>query len=613
MAIELPNELVSAVKDGRVVLFLGAGASRGAKDSIGRPIPDGAELAELLVTNYDLVIERAYEQSTSPVQRLVPNVKDGDGATDHLVNRGLLYVKLHGCITRYQEVSPPLVASTEQLIASREGRQGQFATFLEWAKTKTLVFCGYSFLDSNLRILFDEIIKEGDNRPRHYIISKGLRPAEIDYWRDRRVVAINGTFQEFVEALDTTISKNERMLGALAASPSKTTFTRFITKAGLSESQELKLYFTSYIEHIGADLDANSDDPSKFYKGFDLGWWPIIANLDVRQPIVDEIINDHVLSPLNRNRPTLIVLKGHAGSGKTTVLRRVCYESATIHGRLCFFVARNNLIQKERFEEIFRLTDVPIYLFVDDIAEHRHQIAELIGLARDLKIELKIIATEAFNTWNVACDELETSLNDSPEMHYLSAANIAELVNKLEKHDCLGYLKSLSPPERIHELEYVHGRQLLVALLEATHGIPLMDIISDEYRSISPDEAKLLYLDICSLHRFGPPVRAGLISRIHNISFEEFRSKLFRPLEAIVVLREDRRSGDFVYEARHPYIAHAVYETILTSEAERFDNIIRIMNKLNPDFIRLGSVIKNSEGRITTKNAIRPREDLPSL
>jgi tetratricopeptide (TPR) repeat protein len=124
----------------------------------------------------------------------------------------------------------------------------------------------------------------------------------------------------------------------------------------------------------------------------------------------------------------------------------------------------------------------------------------------------------------------------------------------------------------------------LVALLEATHGVALHELIANEYKSIPSDKAKLLYLDICSLHRFGPPVRAGLVSRIHALSFEDFQKEFFKPLQEIVVLREDKRSGDYVYEARHPYIADAVYEAVLKTEEQRFDNVVRILNKLNPSY-----------------------------
>jgi hypothetical protein len=194
MAVDLPEGLIEAISEGRGVLFLGAGASRTAIDDQGIEIADGKGVATLIVnkflgqdylgydfrgaydlaassrdvltvqkflfdyftrfqpapfhsiiptlpwsglltTNYDLIIERAYNKAKS-LQQLVPHVKDDDGALDRLDYKSLLYIKLHGCITRHHEVHPPLVASTEQLIAFREGRQGQFDTFLEWEKRR---------------------------------------------------------------------------------------------------------------------------------------------------------------------------------------------------------------------------------------------------------------------------------------------------------------------------------------------------------------------------------------------------------------------------------------------------------------------------------------------
>ncbi len=547
-----PQGLAAAVQEGRAVLFLGAGASRGAMDSKRQPIPDGPGLADVLRkeflgdgyegldlrsvydlacsqrdvravqrkifdilnpfqpaefhlliptfawaglvgTNYDLVLERAYQQASKPLQTLVPNVKDGDGATDQLGAGSVLYVKLHGCITRHQEVTPPLIASTEQLISFRNGRSGQFDTFLEWAKTKTLIFCGYSFMDSNLRILFDEIIKDGDNRPRHYIISKGAQQAVITYWSDRRVIAIDTTFQEFLEWLDHQLTRNVRVLARAAVDVSNnTTFTRFITTPGSHESAGLKHYLASFIEHVGPEIDPTAADPKQFYSGFDLGWYPISAELDVRQPIVDDIIVEHVLASVKKRRQTLVIIKGHAGAGKSIVLRRVCYEAATRHNRLCFFITRQHLIQVDLFEEIFHLTNLPIFLFIDNAAEHRGRILDLFAQARLSNVQLNVIATETFNTWNMTCDDLEPFVSAALEMRYLSETNIKVLIGKLERHGSLGYLERLSVDKRIHELQYVHGRQLLVALLEATRGIPLMDIIAREYESIHPAMAKLL-------------------------------------------------------------------------------------------------------------------------
>ena len=167
MDVTIPSALIAAIREGRAVLFLGSGASAGAKDKDEKPIPNAQELANILAeefldptfnnaelrfvydlacserdvrtiqrrvfeilnefepaphhllvpffawagiatTNYDLLIERAYRGASSPLQDLLPNVNDRDGAPDQIGVRSVLYVKLHGCISRYQETMPPL-------------------------------------------------------------------------------------------------------------------------------------------------------------------------------------------------------------------------------------------------------------------------------------------------------------------------------------------------------------------------------------------------------------------------------------------------------------------------------------------------------------------------
>jgi hypothetical protein len=668
----LSDDLIAAVVEGRAVLFLGAGASRGARNSKGKHIPLANDLAAelvdrflgaeyggcdfrtaydlscsqrdvptvqrflydrlipfepadfhllvpefawagLLTTNYDLILERSYNKSKSAVQKLVPNCKDGDGATSRLTPTGVLYNKLHGCITLHHEVHPPLVASTEQLIAFRGGREGQFDTFIEWGKTKSIIFVGYAFLDHNLRALFTEIIKEGDNRPRHYIVNTNLRPAEATYWADRRVTALNMSFEELLHALDDEIPKAKRTLGVLATRTfHASSFSRFITVSGRQESDDLKQYLTSVIDHVSDQITSASADPKQFYRGFDLGWFPIQAELDVNRTIGGEIITEQIIPGPPAERASVIVLKGHAGSGKSVTLRRIAWEAANRYSRLCFFVPRHGVINIQRFEEIFSLTNVPIYLFVDDVGEHWHEILELLDLVRKTRAAVRIICAESFTIWNMSCEELQPSVSDEYEMRYLSEHEIEELIKKLEKHQSLAYLKELPHEQRVRELKYVHGRQLLVALLEATHGVPLVEIIANEYNTIHPPEARLLYLDICSLHRFGPPVRAGIISRIHDITFEQFKERLFLPLQQIVALRTDPKSGDYVYEARHSHIANVVYETVFKTQDQRFDNLLRLLTKLNPtytyDLEAISQLVRATNVQNTVSDPVKGRQ-----
>jgi hypothetical protein len=649
--------LLDAVRGGRVVLFLGAGASRGAVKPGGAQIPGAPELAKrivseflgadyegssfrsaydlaasdrsvrelqgfihrelfdyqpaefhlllpslvwagLVTTNYDLIVERAYEKCAGAQQELIPYCKDGDGATDKLGSGRVLYVKLHGCITRYQEVNPPLIANTEQIINHREGRAGQFAQFLEWSQTKTIVFAGYGMDDSNLRTLLEEVRKEGDNRPRHYIVRPGIKEKEVRYWTDRRMQPLSLTFEEFLRALDKSIPADRRRLALLPASFSASPFTRFISRAHVTESATLRNYLQSQCEHVSKETAAGAGDAKRFYNGFDLGWYPVAEGLDVSRRVTAAVFDERITSTQSIAGAQAVIIKGHAGSGKSVILRRLAWDAAHRLDRLVFFLEHAGAIDLEAIEEIVSLTKQTIYFIIDDVAESPESVLQLLRRAKAQRWALVLIAGARVNEWNIRCDELEPFVDATYEIGYLSHAEIDDLLGRLERHECLGHLATLAFDERRKQLREIYGRQLLVALHEATKNDSFRNIIHDEFRNIFPAEAQILYLDICALHRFGPPVRAGLIARVHGIGFDEFKTRFFNPLEQVVELKWDAKTGDWVYLARHSYIAEILYAEVLSSVDEKFDNIMRIVSKLNPGYSYdrevLGEIIRAS-------------------
>lgn len=156
-----------------------------------------------------------------------------------------------------------------------------------------------------------------------------------------------------------------------------------------------------------------------------------------------------------------------------------------------------------------------------------------------------------------------------------------DLADFLEQHHALGTLERLNPDERRKELEEHAGRQLLVALHEATLGIPFETIPVDEYHHITPFEAQRLYQTVCVLNRLNVPVRAGLIARVHGIPFEEFKHRFFAPPEHVVFAQQDDVTKDYQYRARHPHIADIVFLRVLKNAEDRFDVYIRCLKALN--------------------------------
>lgn len=666
MTTNIDADLISAVRQGRAVLFLGAGASKGAIHQYGMQIPDGAMLGKLLAdqyltashsdldlktiydlacsarsvrevqkfvhgilvdfqptawheklpefawaglatTNYDLLVERAYAKQKGI--KIVPYAHDGAVDLNSLANNDLLYLKLHGCVTEYDNVQPPLITSTEQLINFEAGRRNLFKQFLEWGQNHPIAFVGYKLNDPNLRALAHQLIKEGDNRPRHFIVRPDIDSYEEKYWLDRRFTPVKATFGELIEGLDAAIPKNTRTLSTIIAGTRHSSFTKYISRSGATESRELLGALDTVIEHVSNETVIPNGKPERFYAGLNQGWFPIANDLDAHRNVTDRILTSWILPSEVGRRASFYLLKGHAGSGKTVALKRVAWETARKYDKLVFLLRPGERINEEVLAEIFLLTDRTVYFFVDDAGDHYHEIKHLMSRAVVKKWPLIVIGAERVNEWNVQDVEADALTDDQLTLGYLSEPEISELVTLLELHKSLGNLSSLSFEDRVKSFKEFAGRQLLVALHEATHGVSFEDILENEYNNISPAEARVLYLDICALHRFGPPVRAGLISRIHGISFTEFHQRFLRPLETVVVVNGRGTVADYSYQARHNYIAETVFERALKTAEEKFDVIMRILSKLNPDY-SYDKIVFSHLIRARTLSEIMPRREL---
>jgi tetratricopeptide (TPR) repeat protein len=281
----------------------------------------------------------------------------------------------------------------------------------------------------------------------------------------------------------------------------------------------------------------------------------------------------------------LLLPKGHAGSGKTVLLKRLAWEAASIYDKLCLFVKPSAYPEYEPLIELYRLCNERIFLFFDPASEYVDVIERFLINAHKDKLPLTIVCGERNNEWNVYCaDRLEPHLTETYQVRYLNEKEIESLIHLLAKHKSLGHLEGMSLQEQKDELAKRAGRQLLVALHEATLGKPFEEIVLDEYRSITSRQAQALYLTVCILHRLGVETRAGLISRVHGIPFHLFKDELFKPLEFVVFATMNALIKDYVYRSRHAQIAEIVFERALSNPQDRYDEYVRLLNTLDIDY-----------------------------
>ena len=640
--LELPQPLVTAVTQQAAVLFLGAGANCRARHPTGEKIPNadmlknelsdkflGGKLKSrslshiaqmcisetdllsvqsfirdkllsfepadyhliiprfywhaIITTNYDLILEKAYKKTRKPNQELVSFIKDGQQFESKLKNsiNGVSFLKLHGSIDRIDDADVPLILSKEQCTTYSKNRKRLFRRFQDYGYEHTIIFCGYSIEDQHIQTILFDLTDNGINRPRYYIVNPDLDDIEKRYWESHRITCLRMTFENFLLALENEIPEHQRSIPATLGGGTESVRTFYRVPDAL-ESEGLKLFLSSDVDHVRSGMPTHAKEPEHFYIGADSGWGPIESELDVRRQITDNIIVDAILRDEKDSQRLvdLYVIKGPAGHGKTTVLRRVAWEASISYSKLCLFLKEEGSIHIEQIEEISELTRKRIFLFVDHAALR----VEEIHAAILANIPLTIVTAERDNEWNVRCGALDEFLTQEYPLRNLSELEIAALLDKLKQHNSLGRLADFSYQEQVREFSERAKRQLLVALHEATLGKSFEVIVKDEFNRIIPAEAQTLYLDVCTLNRLGVPVRAGLIARISGIRFEDFQKRFLKPLEHVVRSHVDRYTRDRMYSARHQHIADLVFQLVLTDPEERFNQIIRILDEINIDY-----------------------------
>ena len=639
--ITVPSTLIESIRNQRVVLFLGAGASRESLNKTAAHPPSAEQLrgflgekffrramdqydlgllAEMAIqdhgqaivfeyvrdllsefepsaahfrvplfrwraiatTNYDILLENAYARTSDRLQNIVPLVKDSEPVEGRMQRASdpLLYLKLHGCLNHLHDGDIPLVLTLENYSKYEKHRQQLYSRLRNWAHESTFLFCGYKLGDVHIRKLIYDLAEEGIKRPKWFLVAPNVTDLDASYWASLNVTAIPATFGDLMESLDSAIPTASRILAGISTAKNQPIRSHF-TSRERTPSRVISALERDLI-YVHSDMAIQPQNPKEFYQGFDTGWGVISQDLDIRRRAIDDLMLDAVINPPATPTPQLFLFAGPAGAGKTIALKRAAWEAATAFDALCLWLADGGALDEDVLFDLHRLTGVRIFLFVDRVALRVDQVARMLGSAKAKGIPITVICAERLNEWNAYCGPLQSVLQATElPIRNLSESEIDALLNLLTRHSALGLLASESRENQKKAFKIRAERQLLVALHEATLGKPFEEIVHDEYMRIEPETARQLYLDICTMHQHGVPARAGTISRISGIQFEEFRKKFFSPLEKIVLTSTDPYTRDFQYHARHARIARLVFEQALANDQDRADQLIRIVASLD--------------------------------
>ena len=662
--IKVPFLLLEAVKAGRVILFLGAGASKECKNDSGKSPPNADQLRDIIsskffgklmprrnvmsvaemaidngagqglvfetvhnafqgfvvsdahrlltdfswrtisTTNYDTFVESAYSDAKRRKQTLIPFVKDDEPVDERmrLAINPVQYLKLHGCLNHRFDKDIPLVLSWEQYAVHQKNRTRLFARLSDLAHECPVLFIGYGLGDGHIRELVYRL--EQTSRPKWYIVDPDAEDEDVKFWSSKNIDVIKCRFGQFMKELDTDIPPLMR-IGSVSSSEMELPIRRHYSTQTI-ESELVRGSLTKDITFIHSSMAVAEQTAQRFYSGYDTGWGCITQRLDARRKIVDDILFKALAENEAPSDPVFILLKGPAGAGKTIALKRAAFDAATAYNAVVLWLEEAGQLRSDVFIELYDLIRSPIYLFVDQVALHAENMVHFIATMKAKHVPLVIIGAERQADWATYCVDLQNLLPPhSLKVGALASSEIEVLLDLLDRHNCLGDLQTKSREGQIAAFasEEFADRQLLVALHVLTRGLPFEKIVLNEYESVSPERARRLYLDIASLNQFGVPVRAGTISRISGIDFEEYEEKFLSPLIDMVKVSQRSYTEDYTYKTRHIHVAQILFKQVFDTDNLKVEQFIKIIKGLDVGYSSDSRVLEGiCKGRTLTEN-----------
>ena len=610
---QIVNNLIkNAYENGKLVLFLGAGASRSSRSRDGNELLDGWGLAKCLAeeagwpyadeplstvygavrkvlgkqvdevfsrlyqhcspsgeylrlaeypwarvytTNIDDALEVAF-RNKSPQKVHVRNRNDGIADQDNSFER-LDLVKLNGSSDR-----PDL-----GYIFSPQEYGKSAASIPQWYRELGSDFFQYVFVfigtKLNESIFYHQvehyrsIVKSGV--PKSYVITPSASLIEVANLSEMNLEHLEAGLEDFVDWLKKEIPSPPKSLDlAFARNPS---LKEMFDKHSRAEKEKYVDLFSgvtlvSRTVFSGTNIVEPGGTIRDFYRGFKPTWQDIVdgvpAELETTNAFQNTIIK-------NETAGKIIVLYGPAGSGKSTILKQIAIKLSDDSGGNVYFLEEASENFKDLIEELEKTNSKAYYVVIDRLDAIRNELSEVLASERMKKGV--IIGCERQNIWH---SRLSSIIGD-----YCAATHVVKDINENDAHLILQRieqfgpwtrLSNLSAKQRIRELLDKSKRQLLIGLLETTSGVGFERLIEKDYASLS-ETSKLfmIVVSLCTVHRQG--ANESLVSRsLTDLGITEAPQTISRHLSGIV----EKKGKSFI--ARHPVYARRVLESIVDME-----------------------------------------------
>jgi hypothetical protein len=372
-------------------------------------------------------------------------------------------------------------------------------------------------------------------RPRSYLVSPNLPAAKRALLAEFNVVWLPMTAEEFSE---TVLAK---------LSDAGTVGLAYIQASNLSSS------ISRQVPSV-AELAVHPDLKNEYL----LGNQPIWADIQSGRAVEREH-DSEVWERIERARHShasrgIILISGTSGSGKSTALMKAAMRLSA-SGEEVGWVDPEEDFSPRDIRSFAKQQRKPYSLVIDDADVYGSQLTPM--LRELMSEEIPAIVLIGIRSGRVDRFINGTILDDSmlveTTVPLLTDGDIEKLIDVLIRENRQGLLRGRPREEQVALFREQSGRELLVAMIQATSGKKFSEKVIEEFLELSTEQARIYGLvAVSSSFRF------GMSSQDILIALADETNASLNAIETLISRKLLRRGSDGTVFLRHRVIAEVV-------------------------------------------------------
>jgi tetratricopeptide (TPR) repeat protein len=541
----------------------------------------------IYTTNYDLLVEQAAKVASVRPAGTIKPICSSAFDLNTLEESDIPYYKIHGTCDLANTEEGRLILTKEDYRFYELHRVPLFKRLARDLQNRCFVFVGYSLVDPNFRAVLEDCRQQLgiEQLPRSYVIKPTFEDIDKRFWLDKyNLELVASTSEDFMELVKTTWHTQHYNVVPLEERK-KRTYLQVDSSASFPK-------FAECFYVVQAEDCTGVSDPKRFFRGGEATW------ADIRDGIAPprdgfetlfEAIFPELADPRLPNGSYLIT--GPAGTGKTTLLRTLCFMLAKEYKlRVLCHIPGTPLDANAVASLVNPNNPERIIVVVPHAADHVRQLARFIEEAKKRGLPITLLAEERKNQWTMASQNMREPVPFGViELGRISEREIDVILSALAKHGALDKLHGTDLEfQRLHFIKSA-DKELLVALREITTLNNFDEIIRDEFKNIPSAVARQAYLYVSAVGQIDLSIRQETLTRLLNLSFDALGKEVFGPTEGILLSGEvsgrSRHTIGYRITTRHPIIASVIFGFAAATDDQKFKILNDILSNLDPGFI----------------------------